>query len=101
MYVEEGEEVEGYMVTSIESDQIILDWQGEEIIVKLYTGLEGGRQQEEKEKVSRVNPRKAGIRDLHGMEAIERREKDNNPLEEMGELTQPEPLMMEKESGPE
>ncbi len=101
LYVEEGEEVEGYMVTSIESDQIRLDWQGEEIIVKLYTGLEGGSQQKENEKVSRVNPRKAGIRDLRDMEAIERREKDNNPLEEMGELTQPEPLMMEKESGPE
>jgi hypothetical protein len=37
VYVEEGQEIEGYMVTSIESDQIRLDWQGEEIIVKLYT----------------------------------------------------------------
>ena len=100
VYVEEGEEVEGYMVTSIESDQIRLDWQGEEIIIKLYTGLEGGSQQKEKEKVSRVKPRKARIRDLHDMEVTERREKDKNPLEDMFELTPPELLMMEQESEP-
>ena len=41
LYVEEGEEFEGYTVTSIESDQIRLDWQGEEIIVTLYSGLNG------------------------------------------------------------
>jgi hypothetical protein len=100
LYVEEGEEVEGYMVTSIEADQIRLDWQGEEIIVKLYTGLEGGRQQKEKEKVSRVKPRKARIRDLHDMEVTERREMDINPLEDTFELVPPELLMMEKESEP-
>lgn len=38
LYVEEGDEVEGYKVKSIESDQIKLDWQGEEIVVKLYKG---------------------------------------------------------------
>lgn len=36
LYVVEGEDVEGYKVKSIESDHIKLDWQGEEIIVKLY-----------------------------------------------------------------
>ena len=104
VYVEEGDEIEGYMVTSIESDQIRLDWQGEEIIVKLYTGVEGVRQQKEKEKVSRVKPRKprkARIRDLHAMEdAPERREKDKNPLEDTFVLTPPELLMMEQESEP-
>ncbi len=39
MYVEEGDELEGYKVTSIEKDQIRLDWHGEEIIVTLYSGL--------------------------------------------------------------
>ena len=39
LYVEEGDELEGYMVTRIESDQIRLDWQGEEIIVTLYSGI--------------------------------------------------------------
>ncbi len=101
LYVEEGEEVEGYMVTSIESDQIRLDWQGEEIIVKLYTGVEGVRQQKGEKKVSRVKPRKARIRDLHDMEDVtERREKDVNPLEDTFELVPPELLMMEKESEP-
>ncbi len=101
LYVEEGDEIEGYMVTSIESDQIRLDWQGEEIIVKLYTGVEGVRQLKEKKKVSRVKPRKARIRDLHAMEdATERREKDINPLEDMYELAPPELLMMEQESEP-
>jgi hypothetical protein len=83
LYVEEGEEIEGYTVTSIESDQIRLDWRGEEFIVKLYTGLEGVGQQEETEEVSRVKPRKARIRDLHAMEDVtERREKDKNPFED-------------------
>jgi hypothetical protein len=40
LYVEEGDEIEGYRVTSIESNQIRLDWHGEEIIVELYSGLE-------------------------------------------------------------
>lgn len=39
LYVEEGEEIEGYKVISIESDQIRLDWQGEEFIITLYSGL--------------------------------------------------------------
>ena len=39
LYVEEGEEIEGYKVISIESDQLRLDWQGEEIIVTLSSGL--------------------------------------------------------------
>jgi hypothetical protein len=101
VYVEEGDEIEGYMVTSIESDQIRLDWQGEEIIVKLYTGVEGVRQQKEKKKASRVKPRKARNRDLHAMEDVtERREKDKNPLEDTFVLTPPELLMMEQESEP-
>jgi len=44
LYVEEGEELEGYMVTSIESDLIRLDWQGEEIIVTLYSGVSDSNQ---------------------------------------------------------
>ncbi len=44
LYVEEGEEIEGYKVISIESDQIRLDWQGEEIIVTIYSGLINSRQ---------------------------------------------------------
>jgi hypothetical protein len=39
IYVEEGDEIEGYRVTSIESNLIRLDWHGEEIIVELYSGL--------------------------------------------------------------
>ena len=39
LYVEEGDELEGYKVTSIEDDQIRLDWHGEEIIIPLYSGL--------------------------------------------------------------
>ncbi len=46
LYVEEGEELEGYKVISIESDQIRLDWQGEEIIVTLYSGVGGNEQVE-------------------------------------------------------
>jgi hypothetical protein len=101
LYVEEGEEIEGYTVTSIESDQIRLDWQGEEIIVKLYTGLEGVGQQEETEEVSRVKPRKARIRDLHAMEDVtERHERDKKLPEDTFELAPPELLMMEQESEP-
>ena len=44
LYVEEGEEIEGYKVISIESDQIRLDWQGEEIIVTIYSGLIDSKQ---------------------------------------------------------
>jgi hypothetical protein len=50
LYVEEGEEVEGHRVTSIESDLIRLDWQGEEIIVPLYSGLNGYEQVYEDDK---------------------------------------------------
>ena len=43
MYVEEGDELEGYKVTSIEKDKIRLDWHGEEIVVMLYSGLKKSR----------------------------------------------------------
>ncbi len=33
LYVEEGDGLEGYKVTSIEPDQLRLDWQGEEMVV--------------------------------------------------------------------
>lgn len=39
MYVEEGDELEGYKVTRIEKDLIRLDWHGEEIVVPLYSGI--------------------------------------------------------------
>ncbi len=101
LYVEEGEEIEGYMVTSIESDQIRLDWRGEEIIIKLYTGLEGVGQKEETEELSRVERRKARIRGLHAMEDItERHERDKKLPEDTFELAPPELLMMEQESEP-
>ncbi len=38
LYVEEGEDLDGYKVTSIEKDRIKLDWNGEEIVVLLYSG---------------------------------------------------------------
>jgi type II secretory pathway component PulC len=38
LYIEEGEDVEGYKVKRIEKDKVILDWQGSEIVLKLYTG---------------------------------------------------------------
>ena len=39
LYVEEGDKLEGYTVTSIENDRIRLDWHGEEIVITLYSGL--------------------------------------------------------------
>ena len=36
LYVEEGDDIEGYRVKSIETDLIRLDWEDEEIIIKLY-----------------------------------------------------------------
>ena len=44
LYVEEGDELEGYKVTSIEKDLIRLDWHGEEIIIMLYSGLNDFKQ---------------------------------------------------------
>ena len=44
MYVEEGDELEGYKVTRIEKDLIRLDWHGEEIVVTLYSGLKNPKQ---------------------------------------------------------
>ena len=46
IYVEEGD-YEGYKVKSIEKDKIILDWQGNEMILKLYTGSEEGNNSQE------------------------------------------------------
>ena len=51
IYVEEGEEFEGYRVTSIEKDRIMLDWHGEEIVILLYSGLKNNKQPVNKEKV--------------------------------------------------
>jgi len=58
LYVEEGEEIEGYKVISIESDQIRLDWQGEEIIVSLYSGLIDNKQTGNTGKVNEVGSSK-------------------------------------------
>ena len=44
LYVEEGDELDGYKVTSIEKDRIKLDWHGEEIVVPLYSGLKDFKQ---------------------------------------------------------
>ncbi len=44
LYVEEGEDLEGYTVKSIEKDRIKLDWNGEEIVVLLYSGTKGDKQ---------------------------------------------------------
>ncbi|MCP4270052.1 MAG: hypothetical protein GY777_31505, partial [Candidatus Brocadiaceae bacterium] len=37
--VEEGDSFEGYKVTSIEPDRLRLDWQGEEVVITTYSGL--------------------------------------------------------------
>jgi type II secretory pathway component PulC len=57
IYVEEGDDVEGYKVKSIEKDKIILDWQGNEMVLKLYTGSEERKNSQEKS-VSKVNARR-------------------------------------------
>ncbi len=44
LYVEVGDELEGYKVTSIEKDRIRLDWHGEEIVILLYSGLKDFKQ---------------------------------------------------------
>ncbi len=44
LYVEVGDELDGYKVTSIEEDRIRLDWHGEEIVIMLYSGLKGFKQ---------------------------------------------------------
>lgn len=44
LYVEEGDELDGYKVISIESDRIRLDWHGEEIVVMLYSGVKDNKQ---------------------------------------------------------
>ena len=49
IYIEEGDVIEGYKVKSIESDRIILDWQGEEVILKLYADPEKGNKSNENE----------------------------------------------------
>ncbi len=51
IYIEEGDELEGYKVTSIERDRIKLDWHGEEIVIMLYSGLKNNKQPVNKEKV--------------------------------------------------
>ena len=38
LYIVEGEDLDGYKVKSIEKDRIRLDWNGEEIVVLLYSG---------------------------------------------------------------
>ncbi len=57
IYVEEGEDVEGYKVKSIEKDRIIMDWQGNEMILKLYTGTTEGKNSQGKS-TSNVKPRR-------------------------------------------
>ncbi|MCP4265876.1 MAG: hypothetical protein GY777_09925, partial [Candidatus Brocadiaceae bacterium] len=44
LYIQEGDELEGYKVTSIEKDRITLDWNGEEIVIMLYSGLNDVKQ---------------------------------------------------------
>jgi hypothetical protein len=44
LYVEVGDELDGYKVTSIEKDRIRLDWHGEEIVITLYSGLKEFKQ---------------------------------------------------------
>ncbi len=44
LYIQEGDELEGYKVTSIEKDRITLDWHGEEIVIMLYSGLNDVKQ---------------------------------------------------------
>lgn len=56
VYIEEGEDIEGYKVKSIEQDKIILDWQGNEMVLKLYTGTEEGNNRQENS-IHQVAPR--------------------------------------------
>jgi len=49
IYIEEADVIEGYKVKSIESDQVKLDWQGEEIILKLYSDPEKENKSKESE----------------------------------------------------
>ncbi|MCP5005071.1 MAG: hypothetical protein GY941_14225 [Planctomycetes bacterium] len=57
LHVKEGENIEGYKVKSIETDKVILDWQGEEIILKLYSGPKSGPDPS-KGNQRRVSPRR-------------------------------------------
>ncbi|GJQ59544.1 MAG: hypothetical protein D8M57_09405 [Candidatus Scalindua sp. AMX11] len=59
LYIEEGEDVEGYKVKSIEKDKIILDWQGNEMVLKLYTGSDD-RNNSQSESVPNVKGRPNG-----------------------------------------
>ena len=43
LYIEEGDKLVGYTVTSIEKDRIKLDWNGEEIVITLYSGLKDSK----------------------------------------------------------
>ena len=61
LYVEEGEELEGYRVTSIEKDRIKLDWHGDEIVVLLYSGLKNNKQPVNKGKNESRRPYKIRI----------------------------------------
>ncbi len=66
MYVVEGEEVEGgYRVTSIESDQVRLDWQGEEIIITLYSGLIDNKQTGNTGKVNKMEYKDKGVEEQY------------------------------------
>ncbi len=46
LYVEEGDELDGYKVKNIKKDRIELDWHGEEIDVLLYSGIKNSEQPE-------------------------------------------------------
>ncbi len=58
LYVEEGEDLDGYKVKSIEKDRIKLDWHGEEIIVLLYSGINANPHHPQNQENEAKKPRK-------------------------------------------
>jgi hypothetical protein len=86
LYVEEGEEIEGYKVISIESDQIRLDWHGEEIIVTIYSGLIDSKQTDDSGKVNKVEYKYNEVENQYAeVDTDEVNEKTDDPFAEISD----------------
>ena len=97
MYVKEGEEIEGYIVTSIESNHIKLHWQGEEIIVELYSGVDGVRQPGVNEMVN-INQEKEVFKNpFVKKESGEKHRENINPFKKVLDKRSPEQLSKDQE----
>ncbi|MFQ5963527.1 MAG: hypothetical protein ACE5KZ_04505 [Candidatus Scalinduaceae bacterium] len=97
MYVEEGDEIEGYRVASIETDHIKLYWEGEEIVVKLYTtGGEVSRQPEGMEMFN-MNQRNEIFQNLPMSEDVDENfRKGAGPFTEMLDKSPPKQLPIDQ-----